>query len=146
MLDFVGINPLFASAMHLIMAQRLVRILDDRTKQAYPPDEALKARIAQVINTLPQGVEHPDLANLTLYKPVPSPESPFGFAGQVPLREQLRMTPGIQQLLKLPPNQITTEMLEQKAVQDGMITMLQDGILKVCAGITTVEEVYRVVG
>lgn len=145
MLDFVGINPLFASAMRLIMAQRLVRVLDDKTKQAYQPDEALRARLQEVINTLPQGVERPDVNNLTLYKPGTSPENPFGYVGQMPLREQLMMTPGIQQLLKLPPNQITTEMLQQKAIEDGMLTMLQDGILKACAGITSVEEVYRVV-
>ena len=55
------------------------------------------------------------------------------------------MTPGVQQMLKLPPNQITTEDLQKKAVEDGMQTMLQDGILKALAGITTLEEVYRVV-
>ena len=55
------------------------------------------------------------------------------------------MTQGVQQILKLDPSQITTEILEQKAVEDGMLTMLQDGILKVCAGITSLEEVFRVV-
>jgi type II secretory ATPase GspE/PulE/Tfp pilus assembly ATPase PilB-like protein len=146
MLDFVGINPLFSSAMHLIMAQRLVRLLDDKIRQAYQPDQALRARLQEVINSLPPGVDRPDISNLTLYKPGSSPENPFGYAGQVPLREQLRMTPGIQQLLKLPPNQVTTEMLQQKAIEDGMLTMLQDGVLKVIQGTTTVEEVYRVVG
>ncbi len=145
MLDFVGLNPLFASAMHLIMAQRLVRLLDPATKQAYQPDEALRASIQAVFNSLPKGVEHPDVNNLTLYKPASSASNPFGYAGQVPLREQLQMTPGIQQLLKLPPNQITTDMLQQKAVEDGMITMLQDGVLKACAGLTSIEEVYRVI-
>lgn len=146
MLDFVGVNPLFASAMHLIMAQRLVRVLDEKTRQPYQPDENLRARLQQVVDSLPEGVERPDLTNLTLYKPGTSAEHPFGYKGQVPLREQLQMTAGIQQLLKLPPNQLTTEMLEQKAVEDGMVTMLQDGVLKACAGVTTVEEVYRVVG
>src|SRR5262245_5298080 len=119
MLDFVGINPLFASAMHLIMAQRLVRRLDDTTKQAYQPDEQLRARLQQVINTFPPGVDRPDINNLTLYRAVASPANPFGYSGQITLREQLQMTVGIQQLLKLPPNQITTEMLHQKAVADG---------------------------
>lgn len=146
MIDFVGVNPLFASAMHLIMAQRLVRVLDDRTKQPYQPDDALKARLWEVINSLPPGVERPDINNITLYRPQPSPENPFGYTGQIPLREQLQMTPGIQQMLKLPPAQITTEALEAKAVEEGMITMLQDGVLKACVGITSLEEVYRVVG
>lgn len=145
MLDAIGINPLFSSAMHLVMAQRLIRHLDDDTKQAYQPDEDLKRQIQSVIDTLPPDWERPNLQNLTLYKPGKSPDSPFGYKGQIAIREQLRMTPGIQQLLRKPPNEITTEMLEKQAVQEGMLTMLQDGVLKVIAGETTLEEVYRVV-
>ncbi len=146
MLDFIGMNPLFASAVRLIMAQRLVRVLDDTSKQPYLADDATKALIQGVLDTMPTNVPKPDISKLTLYKPTPSAENPFGFKGQMAIREQLMMTPGIQKILKLPPNQITTEMLEQKAVEDGMLTMLQDGILKVIAGKTTIEEVYRVVG
>jgi len=145
MLDFIGINPLFASAMRLIMAQRLVRLLDENSKQAYQPDDALKAQIKSVVDTLPPGVARPDLTKLTLFKPGKSADNPFGYKGQVPIREQLQMTPGIQQLLRQPPNQITTEMLQQKAIEEGMLTMLQDGVLKAIAGLTTIEEVYRVV-
>jgi type II secretory ATPase GspE/PulE/Tfp pilus assembly ATPase PilB-like protein len=145
MLDFIGVNPLFASAIHLIMAQRLVRRLDDTTKQAYQPDDGLKAQLQAVINTLPPGVERPSLDAITLYKAAPSPQNPFGYTGQLAIREQLQMTPGIQQLLRLPPNQLTTDMLQERAIQDGMLTMLQDGVLKVLAGVTTIEEVYRVV-
>lgn len=146
MLDMVGVNPLFASAMHLIMAQRLVRKIDDSTKQPYQPDEALKRQLQQVIESLPPHIQKPDVNQITLYKAVPSATNPFGYSGQTALREQLVMTPGVQQLLKLPPNQITTEMLQEKAVSEGMRTMIQDGVLKAIAGITTLEEVYRVVG
>ena len=145
MLDFIGVNPLFASAIHLIMAQRLIRRLDDTTKQPYQPDANLKAQLQSVIDTLPPGVQRPDLTNITLYKPGASPENPFGYSGQMPIREQLQMTPGIQELLRRPPTQITTDMLQERAVQDGMLTMLQDGVPKALQGVTTVEEVYRVV-
>ena len=146
MLDMVGINPLFANAMHLVMAQRLVRRLDDVTKQPYQPDEQLKSQLQAVIDGLPPHVQKPSLDKLTLYKPGSSDANPFGFGGQLALREQLQMTAGVQQLLRLPPNQITTEMLQAKAVAEGMRTMLQDGVLKAIAGLTTLEEVYRVVG
>jgi type II secretory ATPase GspE/PulE/Tfp pilus assembly ATPase PilB-like protein len=146
MLDFIGINPLFASAIHLIMAQRLVRVLDDKTKQPYTPDEGMKKQLQIIIDTLPANVPKPDLTNITLFKPGSSAEIPFGYAGQTPIREQMLMTPGVQELLRLPPNQITTDMLEQRAREDGMITMLQDGILKAIEGKTTLEEVFRVVG
>jgi type II secretory ATPase GspE/PulE/Tfp pilus assembly ATPase PilB-like protein len=128
------------------MAQRLVRRLDDATKQAYKPDQALKGQIKAVIDSLPPHIQKPDLNNLTLYKPGTSPANPFGFSGQVALREQLQMTAGVQQLLRQPPNQITTEMLQARAVEEGMRTMLHDGVLKAMAGQTTLEEVYRVVG
>ncbi|MGF7228829.1 MAG: GspE/PulE family protein [Candidatus Saccharibacteria bacterium] len=145
MLDFIGVNPLFASAIHLIMAQRLVRRLDDNTKQPYQPDDALRAQLQSVIDTFPPGVDRPDLSNITLYKSGESPQNPFGYTGQIAIREQLQMTPGIQQLLRLPPSQLNTDILQERAVQDGMLTMLQDGILKAIDGITTIEEVYRVI-
>lgn len=145
MLDFIGVNPLFASAIHLIMAQRLIRRLDENTKQPYQPDDGLKAQLQTVIDTLPPGVERPDLSNITLYKAGSSAENPFGYTGQVAIREQLQMTPGIQQLLRLSPEQITTTMLQNKAIEDGMLTMLQDGVLKALQGITSIEEVYRVI-
>jgi type II secretory ATPase GspE/PulE/Tfp pilus assembly ATPase PilB-like protein len=146
MLDMVGINPLFANAIHLVMAQRLVRRLDDSSKQAYQPDAALKAQLQAVVDSLPPHVQKPTLDNLTLYKPGSSPTNPFGFSGQLALHEQLQMTPGVRQLLRKAPNEITTEMLQAQAVQDGMRTMLHDGVLKAIAGLTTIEEVYRVVG
>ena len=146
MLDLVGINPLFASAMHLIMAQRLVRRLDESTRQAYKPDEALKAQLKSVIDTMPPGVERPDVNTVTLYKPGTSADNPFGYKGQLAIREQLQMTPGIRQLLRLPVAQITTDVLQKKAIEDGMLTMEQDGVLKAMQGITSIEEIYRVIG
>jgi type II secretory ATPase GspE/PulE/Tfp pilus assembly ATPase PilB-like protein len=146
MLDMIGINPLFASSMHLVMAQRLVRRLDDSSKQPYKPDEALKKQLQSVIDTFPPNIEKPDINQITLYKQGSSEQNPFGFSGQLAVREQLMMTPGVQELLKLPPNQLTTDMLEKKAVEEGMRTMLHDGILKTIAGQTTLEEVYRVLG
>lgn len=145
MLDFIGVNPLFASAIRLIMAQRLVRTLDENSREAYRPDEGIKAQLQKVFDTLPPGVQKPDVNTITLYKPKITPENPFGYKGQMAIREQLMLTPGIQQLLRLPPNQITTDMLQEKAIEDGMLTMLQDGILKAISGVTTIEEVYRVV-
>ena len=146
LMDYIGINPLFSSAIHLIMAQRLIRRLDDATKQSYKPDDALKSQLQTIVDTLPPGVERPDLSDLTLYKAGTSAEHPFGFTGQFPIREQLQMTHGVQQLLRQPPGQVTTDMIEQKAIEDGMITLLQDGVLKAIRGDTTLEEVYRVVG
>lgn len=146
MMDAIGTNPLFVSAIHLVMAQRLVRRLDDSTKISYQPDESVRRQIFDVIDTLPQGMERPNLENITLYKPGSSDENPFGYKGQIALREQFKMSEAVQRLLSQRDGQVTTQMLENQAVADGMVTMLQEGVLKALAGETTLEEVYRVVG
>lgn len=146
LMDMVGTNPLFTSAIRLVMAQRLVRRLDSAARQAYQPDEALKAQIQKVVDSLPPNVQKPNLDSLTLYKPGASEANPFGYSGQLALREQLLMSPGVLEILKLPPGQINTTDLQAKAVEAGMLTMLQDGVLKAIQGLTTIEEVYRVVG
>lgn len=144
MTDIIGQNPLFASAIRLVMAQRLVRRLDDKTKQVYTPDEETVLAIKRVVDSLPKTVKKPDLKNLQVYKPGKSAENPYGFSGQTALREQFTMSLEISRLLQT--GKATTEQLEAAAIKGGMRTMLQDGILKVLAGETTLDEVYRVVG
>ncbi len=145
LMDIIGENPLFISAIRLIMAQRLIRKLDDKIKQPYRPDEKTTTRIKQIIESLPSGVERPNLDNLTLYKPGTSAENPYGFSGQLALREQLTIEGEVSNLLRQ-ARSFTTEEIETAAIKSGMTTMLQDGILKVIAGQTAIEEVYRVVG
>lgn len=146
MMDVIGQNPLFVSAIRLVMAQRLIRRLDQATKQAYAPDELTRQKLQQVIDTLPPGVERPNLSNIQLFKPGSSPQSPYGYTGQLAIREQFLMTGEIRQLLEHPTAIISAQDIELAAIHSGMTTMLQDGILKVLAGETTLEEVYRVVG
>lgn len=145
--DIIGANPLFISAIRLIMGQRLVRRLDDGLKVARDPSEPELAKIKQVLDTLPEGIERPNLDGLKLFNPGSSPENPYGFSGQIVLREQLTMTDSVRKLLE--SDQVTslvTQDIEAAASRDGMVTMLQKGILKVVAGETTLEEVFRVVG
>ena len=144
--DIIGRNPLFVSAIRLVMAQRLIRQLDDTSKQAYEPSEQELAVIRDVISTLPEHVERPSLEGLQLYKPGSSEENPFGFKGQIAIREQFRMTGEIRKLLETHTEVLSAQDIEAAAVRSGMRTMLQDGILHVVAGRTTLEEVFRVVG
>jgi type II secretory ATPase GspE/PulE/Tfp pilus assembly ATPase PilB-like protein len=146
MVDAIGQNPLFVSAIRLVMAQRLVRKLDDSLKQPYQPDEATIRKLAAVIETFPENIPRPDLNGLQLYKPGSSPDNPYGYSGQIALREQFLMTGDIRQLMEHGGLELSAQEIEAAAVRSGMRTMLQDGVLKVLAGETTVEEVYRVVG
>lgn len=145
LMDVVGQNPLFVSAIRLIMAQRLVRKLDDATKQAYAPDQKTLEGLHNVINSLPPGIDRPDLTNVQLYHPGKSAENPFGYTGQIALREQFTMHGDIRTLLEH-GGQPSAQEIEEAAIHSGMLTMLQEGVLKAIAGETSLEEVLRVVG
>lgn len=144
LLDAIEDNPLFTSAIRVVLAQRLIRKLDDETKQPYTPDEKTVKWIQQVIDSLPSRIERPSLEGIQLYKAVPSPLNPFGYTGQFAVRELLLMTPNVEEELKKPMRDITERSIQNVAVQDGMTTMLQEGVLRALAGETTIEEVTRV--
>jgi type II secretory ATPase GspE/PulE/Tfp pilus assembly ATPase PilB-like protein len=146
MMDVIGQNSLFVTAIRLVMAQRLVRRLDDETKQAYDPDEATMRQIREVVDSFPDNIEKPDLDGLQLYKPGRSNENPFGFKGQVPVREQFQMNGELRELLSNNTKILSAQEIEAAAIKSGMRTMLHDGILKVIDGQTTLDEVYRVIG
>jgi type II secretory ATPase GspE/PulE/Tfp pilus assembly ATPase PilB-like protein len=145
LMDVVGDNPLFLSAIRLVMAQRLVRRLDDTIKVAYTPDEGTLKAIKSVIDSLPPNVERPSLDGLKLYNPGKSDENPYGFKGQIALREQFLLRGPVLELMQSGQN-LTAEQIEEAAINSGMTTMLQNGILKAVAGETTITEVFRVVG
>ncbi|MCA9349330.1 type II/IV secretion system protein [Candidatus Saccharibacteria bacterium] len=145
-MDATNENPLFLSSIRLIQAQRLVRRLDDSTKQAYQPEPAVVEQIRNVLESLPDNVQKPDINNLTLYHPGASDENPFGYSGQIAIREMLVMNDSLQAMLASHTD-ITSQSIETEAIRHGgMLTMLQDGVLKAIAGETTIEEIYRVVG
>jgi type II secretory ATPase GspE/PulE/Tfp pilus assembly ATPase PilB-like protein len=143
--DIIGQNPLFISAIRLVMAQRLIRRLDDKSKQPYTPSEQEWQRINAVIETLPANVPRPNLEGLQLYKPGQSPENPYGYEGQLAVREQFTMSDKLRELLENPNLIVTAESIETQAIASGMMTMIQDGMLKVLAGLTTLDELFRVV-
>jgi len=146
LMDIIGQNPLFVSAIRLVMAQRLIRRLDDTCKQPYQPTQTELQNIQQVLATLPQNIAKPDLAKTQFFKPGSTPENPYGYSGQIAIREQFRMTGEIRRILEQHTKVLSSQEIELAASQSGMRTMLQDGVLKVCAGETTLDEVYRVVG
>lgn len=145
MIDMIGQNPILVSAIKLIISQRLVRRLDDSTKQAYEPDEATKQHIRESLKNLPDSIEKPNLDKITLYKPGKSEKNPFGYKGRVSILEELTITPEIQALLRNQFEVPTSEKLQEEAVEGGMLTMYQDGVLKCLQGFTTLEEINRVI-
>lgn len=144
MIDLIGVNPIFSSAIRLVIAQRLVRRLDDATKQAYDPDEATKQWVRSVLEDLPSHVDKPDLENFQLWKPVVSEESPFGYKGRLVIMEQLVVDDEIQKYLRGDIQDVHAESIEKTAKAGGMVTLQQHGVLAALRGETTLEEINRV--
>lgn len=145
MIDLIGVNPIFSSAIRLVVAQRLLRRLDDESKEAYTPDESTKQWIKTALEDLPEHVEKPNLDTFQLWRPVPTEKSPFGYSGRMVIMEQMVVGENIQKYLRGEIKDIHTEMIEQSAKEAGMVTLLQRGVLAALRGETTLEEVNRVI-
>lgn len=145
MIDLIGVNPIFSSAIRLVIAQRLVRRLYGATKQSYEPDEATKRWVRDVLADLPEGVERPNLDDFKLWKPVPSEDVPFGYKGRLAIMEQLIVDEEIQKFLRGDIADVHAELIEETAKKRGMVTLLQAGVLAALRGETTLEEINRVI-
>ena len=122
-----------------------MRRLDDETKQPYQPDEHLQTEIRKLVESLPDGITRPDTSQITLYRPGKSEALPFGYSGRIMVSEQLVMSPELRTLLRGNLANISSENIQKMAIQQGMVTLLQDAVLKALQGKTSIEEVYRVV-
>lgn len=145
MIDLIGVNPIFSSAIRLLIAQRLVRRLYDATKEAYEPDEATRKYVQTILADLPEGVETPDLNTFTLWRPVPSDDAPFGYKGRIVIMEQMIVNEEVQQFIRGDVEDIHTEIIEKQAKKSGMLTLMQVGVLAALRGETTLEEINRVI-
>jgi len=145
MIDLIGVNPIFSSAIRLVIAQRLVRRLDDASKEAYEPDEATRNWVKAALANLPAHVEKPDLDTFKLYRPIPNEHSPFGYAGRIVIMEQMVVGESIQKFLRGEVMDVHAELIEQAARESGMVTLMEHGVLAVLRGDTTLDEVNRVI-
>ena len=141
----IGQNPIFSSAVRLVIAQRLVRRLDDASKQEYEPDEATRRWVREVLRGIPSHIELPNLDTFKLWKPVSTSDVPFGYRGRIPIMEQLVVNEEIQKFLRGDVADVHAEEIEKTARQQGMLTLLQAGVLAALRGETTLEEVNRVI-
>lgn len=144
-IDMIGQNPIFSSAIRLLIAQRLVRRLWDNSKEEYEPDDATRRWVKELLEDLPEHIERPDFDSFTLFRPVSTEEAPFGYKGRIPIMEQLIVTEEIQRFLRGDVVDAHTEAIEAVAKQQGMVTLLQAGVLAALRGETTLEEVGRVI-
>ena len=153
----MGIEPfLIASTVNTIIGQRLVRrVAAKRNAYQSSPIEtqSIKETVGHLLPKTPEevakvsadlGYKNLPLANqesYTLVKGRDTPQTPGGYQGRAGIYEVMEVSENIQQLII---KRATAHEVQKVAMQEGMITMKQDGYLKALAGITTLEEVNRV--
>ena len=130
---------LVASTVNVIIAQRLVRKICDMCKITREITEE------ELIKNLPKDsvIKHfGNRKNVLVYQGKGCKVCRLtGYAGRIGLFEVLEVTKGIRELII---KRSDSDVIAQKAIQEGMTTMLDDGIEKVVRGVTTIEEVLRV--
>lgn len=145
MIDMIGLNPIFSTAIRLLIAQRLVRKLDKNAKE-YIPDEATKNWVRNILDGVPVEKIPQDISgDFKLWKPMPSEESPFGYKGRIVVMEMMVVNDNIAAFLRGERGMISTEAIEAQAREDGLLTLMQQGVISALRGDTTIEEVNRVI-
>jgi len=134
----MGAEPfLLSSTMTAIVGQRVLRRIDEKTKESYRPEPQVEANIRETLGEL-----LPENKEVVLYRGKPTRENNnSGYSGRVAIFEVLPVTEKQSKLIlaRSPSSEI-----ERVAREEGMITMKQDGYLKAIEGVTTLEEVLRV--
>lgn len=153
----MGIEPyLIASTVNTIIGQRLVRRIADN-KTSYQADkaevEAIKANVGRLLPN-----EQADITQVgqelgykllpragqnayTLYRGKDTSATPGGYKGRIGLYEVIDVNESIEEMIL---NRASDNEIQQKAIEQGTVTMREDGYLKALTGMTTLEEVNRV--
>ena len=132
----MGIEPfLVGSALDCVLAQRLTRRLCDKCKEPYTPDPADLQHIGFPWN--------PDDPLPTLYRPGGCTTcSRTGYKGRIALHEVMAVTEPIE---RLAVERASASAITEAARENGMTSLRSDGLRKVGLGVTSIEEVLRVV-
>jgi type II secretory ATPase GspE/PulE/Tfp pilus assembly ATPase PilB-like protein len=128
-----------------VIGQRLVRKICQLCAEESVPTSEQMERIKQNLEILPEAEkQHVDLNNLHFFKGKGCSEcSGLGYKGRIGIYEIFTMNKEIEQIIL--SAQISEYVIQDLAVKGGMVTMVQDGLLKALDKITTVEEVFRVI-
>jgi type IV pilus assembly protein PilB len=131
----IGTEPyVIASALVGVVAQRLVRRLCVHCRRQYTPP-------ADVLRSL--NIAEADAASIPFYKSVGCDQcNHTGYRGRIGIYEVMRVTDKLRRLIS---TKATEDVLREAAAGGGMITLGEDGLAKVKSGITTPEELLRVV-
>ncbi len=147
----MGAEPfLISSTLNVILAQRLVRKFA-KEKEKYKlkePDLKNLAKycdLAKILKILKEEKiigPRQTLKDIEFYRPKSTKESPSGYKGRIGIYEVLRVTESIKELII---RKASTDEIRERAQKEEMITIFEDGFIKAVQGITSIEEVLRVI-
>jgi type II secretory ATPase GspE/PulE/Tfp pilus assembly ATPase PilB-like protein len=139
----MGMDPFnFADALLGILAQRLVRTLCKDCKEAYHPSREEFGGLVRAYGGEFDALGFSYTDDLTLYKPNGCNIcNNTGYRGRTNICELLDGTDEIKMLIQ---RKATMDKIREQSLQDGMTTLMQDGIRKVFLGLTDLQEVRKV--
>lgn len=147
----MGVEPfLIVSTVKTIIAQRLVRRLTEDKEKYFLSEGEMKElknivdldRVLEFLKAEKIVDKDATWKTIPFYKPKASEEFKDGYHGRVGIHEVLEVSPTIREMIL---KGSTTDEIEETAKKEGMMTMLEDGVFLAVQGITSTEEVLRVV-
>ena len=141
---------LISSTLNCLLAQRLVRKLYKEKEKYRLKKSELKnlekycdlERVLRILREEKLVTSKQTLEDVDFYRPKPTKECPDGYRGRIGIFEVLPITESIKELIV---KGATSGQIQAQALKEGMRTMVEDGFIKAAQGITTIEEVLRVI-
>jgi type IV pilus assembly protein PilB len=142
----MGVKPfLLAPALNCIIGQRLVRKLCDDCKKEASIVAADEQRVRDIVASMPEKQQQEVSSRRFTFFTAAGCKAcnQLGYKGRIGIYEVLIMNNIIEQMIL--SGKVSEYEMEKIAVEQGMLTMVQDGVTKALEGITSLEEVFRVI-
>ena len=150
LLDMDAEAFLLVSTLRVVIGQRLARQLCERREEYKPTQRELESlsKIAD-LNRVLAALKAENIVNkkatwkdIPFYRPTVSAECEDGYHGRVGLYEIMHVSSAIKELID---KRASSDAIQAQACKEGMLTMAEDGIFKAAQGLTSLEEVLRVI-
>jgi len=147
----MGVEPfLISSTLNIVIGQRLVRKIATEKESYRLNKEEVKSlskfcdteKVTKLLRERKIINEEEGLTDIDFYRPKKSKEAPTGYKGRSGIYEVLPVTEAVRDLIV---KKAGSSKIKERAQKEGMITMVEDGIIKAAQGMTSIEEVLRVV-
>lgn len=139
----LGVNPkIMSSAINIALAQRLLRCLCKFCKKEVPLEGETRKKIEEIVATIVDKNEAPKVP-ANIFDAVGCEKcNNTGYKGRIGIYEGMKLTDDVNKTIEYNSSE---EEIAKAAASQGILTMTQDGIIKIIKGITTLSELERVI-